>query len=61
MKNLIVQKKKIQEAFSIRAYGVRDYSQMFDVFSEDMILDTKVLNGLEPYKRFVVPAQFAYD
>jgi hypothetical protein len=60
-KNVIVQKKKIQEAFSIRNYGVRDYSQMFDVFSEDTILDPKVTAALDQYRRYVVPAQFAYD
>lgn len=59
--NVLLTKKKIQEAVSIRNYGVRDYSQMFDVFSESTVLDDKVKLGLEQYRRAIIPGQFAYD
>lgn len=59
--NVLLTKKKIQEATSIRNYGVRDYSQMFDVFTESTVLDDKVKLGLEQYRRAIIPAQFAYD
>ena len=59
--NVLLTKKKIQEASSVRNYGVRDYSQMFDVFSESTVLDEKVKMGLEQYRRAIIPAQFTYD
>jgi len=59
--NVLLTKKKVQEASSIRNYGVRDYSQMFDVFTESTVLDDKVKLGLEQYRRAIIPAQFAYD
>lgn len=61
IKNVLLTKKKIQEASSIRNYGVRDYSQMFDAFSEGVVLDEKVKAGLEQYRRAVVPGSFAYQ
>jgi hypothetical protein len=59
--NVLLTKKKIQEAISVRNYGVRDYSQMFDVFSEGIVLDDRIKASLEQYQRKVIPGQFAYD
>lgn len=59
--NVLLQKKKIQEASSIRNFGVRDYSQMFDAFSEGVVIDEKIKGSLEQYRRAVIPGQFAYD
>ena len=61
IKNVLLTKKKIQEASSIRNYGVRDYSQMFDAFSEGIVIDPKVAAGLDQYRRHIVPGQFCYD
>lgn len=61
IKNVLLTKKKIQEASSIRNYGVRDYSQMFDAFSEGIVIDPKVAAGLDQYRRAIIPGQFAYD
>lgn len=61
IKNILLAKKKVQEASSVRNYGVRDYSQMFDVFNESVILDDKVRQGLDQYRRAIIPAQFTYD
>lgn len=61
IKNVLLSKKKIQEASSVRNYGVRDYSTMFDVFSESVILDDKVKASLDQYRRAIIPGQFAYD
>ena len=61
IKNVLLTKKKIQEASSIRNYGVRDYSQMFDAFSEGVVIDPKVAAGLDQYRRAIVPGQFCYD
>lgn len=59
--NVLLTKKKIQEASSIRNFGVRDYSQMFDVFSESTVLDEKVKGALEQYRRAIIPGTFTYD
>ena len=59
--NILLTKKKIQEATTIRNYAVRDYSQMFDVFSEGHVLDEKIKGTLDQYRRAVIPAQFCYD
>ena len=61
IKNVLLTKKKIQEASTIRNYGVRDYSQMFDAFSEGVVLDDKVKAGLEQYRRAVIPGTSCYD
>jgi len=61
IKNVLLTKKKIQEASSIRNYGVRDYSSMFDAFSEGIVIDPKVAAGLDQYRRAIIPGQFAYD
>ena len=61
IKNVLLTKKKIQEASSIRNYGVRDYSQMFDAFSEGIVIDPKVAAGLDLYRRAIIPGQFCYD
>jgi hypothetical protein len=61
IKNVLLTKKKIQEATTIRNFGVRDYSQMFDVFSESVVLDDKVKAGLEMYRRAVIPGTFTYE
>ena len=59
--NVLLTKKKIQEAISIRNYGVRDYSQMFDVFSEGIVIDDRIKASLEQYQRKVIHGTFAYD
>jgi hypothetical protein len=61
IKNVLLTKKKIQEASSIRNFGVRDYSQMFDAFSEGVVISDKVKSGLEQYRRAIIPGQFAYE
>jgi hypothetical protein len=61
IKNVLLTKKKIQEASTIRNYGVRDYSQMFDAFSEGVVLDDKVKTGLEQYRRAVIHGSYAYS
>ena len=50
-KNLIMLKKKVQEASTIRNYGVRDYSQMFEPFDESSILSDSERTALDRYKR----------
>jgi len=51
-KNLIMVKKKIQEASTIRKYGVRDYAQMFEPFDESSILSESEKVALDRYKRY---------
>ena len=55
--NLLLQKKKIQEATSIRASGIRDYSQMFSLFNESFVLTDEIKTVLDRYRR----KQFAFD
>jgi hypothetical protein len=50
-KNLIMLKKKVQEASTIRNYAVRDYSQMFEPFDESSILSESEKTALERYRR----------
>ena len=50
-KNLIMTKKKVQEATTIRNYGVRDYSSMFEPFDESSILSESEKTALDRYKR----------
>ena len=50
-KNLIMLKKKVQEASTIRNYAVRDYSQMFEPFDESSVLSETEKAALERYKR----------
>lgn len=50
-KNLIMLKKKVQEASTIRNYAVRDYSQMFEPFDESSVLSETEKSALERYKR----------
>jgi len=50
-KNLIMLKKKTQEASTIRNYAVRDYSQMFEPFDESSILSQSEKDALERYRR----------
>ena len=59
--NILLTKKKIQEANTIRNFGVRDYSQMFDAFSEGVVLDDKIKAGLEQYRRAVIPGTWTYE
>jgi len=53
--NLLLLKKKVQEAASIRRHGVRNYSQMFDIFNESSVLTSQVKESLDRYKRFSLP------
>ena len=59
--NVLLQKKKIQEANTIRNWGVKDYSQMFDAFSEAIVIDDRIKQGLDQYRRAVIPGQYAYQ
>jgi hypothetical protein len=52
MSNLLLHKKKIQEALTIRAQGIRDYSQMFDIMNESAILTENIKLVLDKYKRW---------
>lgn len=55
--NLLLQKKKIQEATTIRASGIRDYSQMFSLFNETYVLTDEIKSVLDRYRR----KQYAFD
>jgi hypothetical protein len=50
-KNLLMVKKKVQEATTARNYGVRDYSTMFEPFDESSILSETEKSALDRYKR----------
>jgi hypothetical protein len=52
--NLLAYKKKQQEAYTLRASGVRDYSQMFEVPEERKILTEDILRDLNKYKRYQI-------
>jgi len=54
MSNLLLHKKKIQEAVNIRAQGVRDYSQMFDIMNESAIMTENITLILNKYRRFPI-------
>lgn len=49
--NILVHKKKMEEATTIRSYGLKDYSQMFDVFMESRLLTDEVRHILDRYRR----------
>lgn len=51
--NMLLYKKKIQEAVTIRNKGVRDYSQMFMIFSEVNLITDDIAAILNQYKRMV--------
>jgi hypothetical protein len=50
-KNLIMMKKKVQEATTVRNFGVRDFSTMFEPFDESAILSQSEKDALDRYKR----------
>jgi hypothetical protein len=54
MSNLLLAKKKIQEVTTIRAQGIRDFSQMFDIMNENVILSEGIKLVLDKYKRFPI-------
>ena len=51
-KNLLMVKKKVQEATTVRNYGVRDFSTMFEPFDESAILSDSEKTALERYKNY---------
>ena len=51
-KNLLMVKKKVQEATTARNYGVRDFSTMFEPFDESSILSESEKTALDRYKRY---------
>lgn len=53
-KNFVMLKKKLQEPFTIRAQGVREYQQMFEPFDESHILGDQEKAALEPYRRYPI-------
>lgn len=59
-KNLIMLKKKTQEASTIRNYAVRDYSQMFEPFDESSILTESEKAVLDRYKRYPLDGEMYY-
>jgi len=52
--NILIHKKKIQEATTIRAYGVKDYAQLFDAFMESRLLTEEVKHILDRFRRPIV-------
>ena len=55
--NLLLHKKKIQEALTIRAQGIRDYSQMFDIMNESAIMTENIKLILDKYKRYPIEGE----
>jgi hypothetical protein len=51
---ILLIKKKVQEAATIRGSGVRDYSPMFELTTETNILTNDVKEQLLPYKRHLM-------
>jgi hypothetical protein len=51
-KNLIMMKKKVQEATTARNFGVRDFSTMFEPFDESSVLSQSEKDALERYRRY---------
>lgn len=51
VENMLLIKKKIQEATTIRATGTREASRMFEVFNESLILTDDVKDTLARYRR----------
>jgi hypothetical protein len=58
--NFLLLKKKVQEAVNIRAQGIRDYSQMFDISNESMILTPNIKEVLDKYRRYPIEGS-VYD
>jgi hypothetical protein len=54
MANLLLAKKKIQEVTTIRAQGIRDFSQMFDIMNESQVLTENIRFVLDKYKRWPI-------
>jgi len=54
MGNLLLAKKKIQEVTTIRAQGIRDFSQMMDIMNESAVLTENVRLTLDKFKRFPI-------
>ena len=54
MSNFLLLKKKTQEVTTIRAQGIRDFSQMFDMMNESAILTESIKLILDKYKRFPI-------
>jgi hypothetical protein len=52
--NFLLLKKKVQEAVNIRAQGIRDYSQMFDISNESMVLTPNIKEVLDKYRRYPI-------
>jgi len=52
--NLLLRKKKIQEASTIRGTGVRDYSPMFELLDEKVALSENIKQTLIPYRRIMM-------
>lgn len=52
--NLLLRKKKVQEATTIRGTGVRDYSPMFELQNERDLLSQNVREQLMPYRRHMM-------
>jgi hypothetical protein len=50
--NYLLLKKKVQEVTTIRASGIRDFAQMFDIMNESVILTEAIKMVLDKYKRF---------
>jgi hypothetical protein len=59
-KNLIMLKKKTQEASTIRNYAVRDYSQMFEPFDESSVFSESEKAVLDRYKRYPLDGEMFY-
>lgn len=52
--NILVNKKKIQEAMTIRNTGIRDYAEMFKPVDEYKVLTEDIRVDLSKYRRFVM-------
>jgi|WetSurMetagenome_2_1015567.scaffolds.fasta_scaffold00223_1 hypothetical protein len=53
--NLLMKKKKVQEATTIRRAGTEDYAKMFDDADHDDLLTKKLEIELSKYKRWLIP------
>lgn len=60
MQSVLLTKKKVQEATTIRNANVRDYSQMFEPVPEQDILTESIILQLERYRRLTVPTSRCY-
>ena len=58
--NFLLLKMKVQEAVHIRAQGIRDYSQMFDISNESMVLTPNIKEVLDKYRRYPIEGS-VYD